>query len=67
MNISVFSILLMIYVVIWIKHLVSKPYFTQKNFDAAIVYIHQLWFLQGIIIILIIADVFYTLIKETNG
>lgn len=64
MNITIITILLVAHVVMGIKHLYNKPDLTQLGFDAAILYYHQLWFLQTITIILVIAVVFYDLLKD---
>lgn len=64
MNISIFTILFFTYIIFWIKHVFSKPDLTQLGFDATILYFHQLWFLQGMTTFLLIADVFYDLLKD---
>ena len=64
MKISIFTILLIIHGLLWVWHSVDKPEFTQLNFDTIILYYHQLWFLQGMFIILLIADIFYDLLRS---
>ena len=64
MKISIFTILALIYLFLWIKHLWTKPELLNISEQLASLWFHQLWFFQLIFVILVIADVFYFLIKD---
>ena len=63
MRISIFTILALIYLFLWIKHLWAKPNLFRSE-QLAVLWFHQLWFFQFLFVILVIADVFYFLIKD---
>ena len=65
MRISIFTVLAIIYLFFWIKHLWTKPDLLISE-QLATLWFHQLWFFQFIFVILVIADVFYFLIKDTK-
>ena len=64
MKVSIFTILSLIYLFLWIKHLWTKPDLLNISEQLAALWFHQLWFFQFMFIILVIADVFYFLIKD---
>ena len=66
MRISIFTILSLIYLFLWIKHLWAKPDLLNISEQLAALWFHQLWFFQLIFVILVIADVFYFLIKDAK-
>lgn len=63
MNITSITIITIIYIVLWIKHLWSKPDLLNTSEHLSALWFQQLWFLQGMAIFLLIADVFYALLK----
>ena len=64
MTISIFTVLALIYLLLWIKHLLTKPDLLNVSEHLVTLYFQQLWFFQFIFIIFVIADVFYFLIKD---
>ena len=64
MKISIFTILALVITIFWFKHLWSKPDLLNTSEHLATLWFQQLWVYQGMFIILVIADVFYFLIKE---
>ena len=66
MRISIFTVLAIIYLFFWIKHLWTKPDLLNISEQLVALWFHQLWFFQFIFVILVIADVFYFLIKDTK-
>ena len=64
MKISIFTILALVIAIFWFKHLWSKPDLLNVSEHLATLWFQQLWVYQGMFIILVIADVFYFLIKE---
>ena len=64
MKISIFTILALIYLFLWIKHLWTKPDLLNASEYLITLWFHQLWVFQFIFVILVIADVFYFLIKD---
>lgn len=64
MRISIFTILSLISLFLWIKHLWTKPDLLNISEQLAALWFQQLWVFQFMFIILVIADVFYFLIKD---
>ena len=64
MKISIFTVLALIYLSLCIKHIWSKPDLLNTSEHLATLWFQQLWVYQGMFIILVIADVFYFLIKD---
>ena len=64
MKISIFTILALVIIIFWFKHLWSKPDLLNTSEHLATLWFQQLWVYQGMFIILVIADVFYILIKD---
>ena len=64
MNISIFTILTIVYIVLWINHLRKMRGLLNTDEQLDTLWIYQLWFYQFMATILIIADVFYFLIKD---
>ena len=64
MQISIFTILALIYLFLWIKHLWTKPDLLNISEYLITLWYQQSWLFQFIFIILVIADVFYFLIKD---
>ena len=64
MKISIFTILVIVIAIFWFKHLWSKPDLLNTSEHLATLWFQQLWVYQGMFIILVIADVFYFLIKD---
>ena len=64
MKISIFTVLALIYLSLWIKHLWTKPDILNISEQLVALWFHQLWFFQFLFVILVIADVFYFLIKD---
>ena len=64
MKISIFTILALVIVILWFKHLWSKPDLLNGSEHLATLWFQQLWVFQFMFIILVIADVFYFLIKD---
>ena len=63
MKISIFTILSLVITIFWFKHLWSKPDLNTSE-HLATLWFQQLWVFQFMFIILVIADVFYFLIKD---
>ena len=64
MKISIFTILALVIAIFWFKHLWSKPDSLNTSEHLATLWFQQLWVFQFMFIILVIADVFYFLIKD---
>ena len=64
MKISIFTILALVITFFWAKHIRSKPDLLNTSEHLATLWFQQLWVYQGMFIILVIADVFYFLIKD---
>ena len=64
MKISIFTILTIVTLIFWTKHIWSKPDLLNTSEHLATLWFQQLWVYQGMFIILVIADVFYILIKD---
>ena len=64
MKISIFTILVLVITIFWFKHLWSKPDSLNTSEHLATLWFQQLWVFQFMLIILVIADVFYFLIKD---
>ena len=64
MKISIFTILSLVTVIFWAKHLWSKPDLLNISEYLITLWYQQLWVFQFMFIILTIADVFYFLIKD---
>lgn len=64
MKISIFTILALVIIIFWFKHLWSKPDLLNMSEHLITLWYQQLWVFQFIFIILVIADVFYFLIKD---
>lgn len=64
MKISIFTILALVTVIFWFKHLWSKPDLLNVSEHLITLWYQQLWVFQFMFIILVIADVFYFLIKD---
>ena len=64
MKISIFTILTLVITIFWFKHLWSKPDLLNTSEHLATLWFQQLWVFQFMFIILVIADVFYFLIKD---
>ena len=64
MKISIFTILALVITFFWFKHLWSKPDLLKVNEHLITLWFQQLWVFQFMFIILVIADVFYFLIKD---
>ena len=64
MKISIFTILALVTVIFWIKHIWSKPDLFNTSEHLAALWFQQLWVFQFMFIIFVIADVFYFLIKD---
>ena len=64
MKISIFTILVLVTVIFWIRHIWSKPDLTDMSEQLVTLWFQQLWVFQFMFIILVIADVFYFLIKD---
>ena len=66
MKISIFTILALVTVIFWAKHIWSKPDLLNTSEHLVTLWFQQLWVFQFIFIILVIADVFYFLIKDVK-
>ena len=66
MKISIFTILALVTVIFWAKYIWSKPDLLNTSEHLVTLWFQQLWFFQFIFIILVIADVFYFLIKDVK-
>lgn len=64
MKISIFTILALVTAILWIKHIWTKPDLLNGSENLAILWFQQLWVFQIIFVILVVADVFYMLIKD---
>ena len=64
MKISIFTILVLAITIFWFKHLWSKPDLLNTSEHLITLWYQQLWVFQFMFIILVIADVFYFLIKD---
>ena len=64
MKISIFTILALVITIFWAKHIWTKPDLLNTNEQMIALWYQQLWVFQFIFIILVIADVFYFLIKD---
>ena len=64
MKISIFTILIIATLIFWTKHIWSKPDLLNKSEQLVTLWFQQFWVYQGLTTILIIADVFYFLIKD---
>ena len=64
MKISIFTILVLVTVIFWIRHIWSKPDLTNTSEYLITLWFQQLWVFQFMTIILVIADVFYFLVKD---
>ena len=64
MKISIFTILVLVTVIFWAKHIWSKPDLLNTSEHLITLWYQQLWVFQFMFIILVIADVFYFLIKD---
>ena len=64
MKISIFTILTLVTVIFWAKHIWSKPDLLNVSEHLITLWYQQLWVFQFMFIILVIADVFYFLIKD---
>ena len=64
MKISIFTILALAITIFWFKHLWSKSDLLNTSEHLATLWFQQLWVFQFMFIILVIADVFYFLIKD---
>ena len=63
MKISIFTVLVIVITILWFKHLWSKPDLLNTSEHLVTLWFQQLWVFQFMFIILVIADVFYFLIK----
>ena len=64
MKISIFTILALIYLIFRFRHLWTKPDLLNVSEHLITLWYQQSWVFQFIFIILVIADVFYFLIKD---
>ena len=64
MKISIFTILVIVTLIFWTKHVWSKPDLLNTSEQLVTLWFQQLWVFQFMFIILVIADVFYFLIKD---
>ena len=64
MKISSFTLLNIAVIIFWTKHLWSKPDLLNVSEHLITLWYQQLWVFQFMFIILVIADVFYFLIKD---
>ena len=64
MKISIFTILSLLNSFLWIRHLWTKPDLLNTSEHLITLWYQQLWVFQFMFIILVIADVFYFLIKD---
>ena len=64
MKISIFTILALVITIFWAKHIWTKPDLLNESEQLAVLWFQQLWVFQFMFIILVIADVFYFLIKD---
>lgn len=64
MKISIFTIILIVTVILWAKHIWTKPDLLNMSEQLITLWYQQLWVFQFMFIILVIADVFYFLIKD---
>ena len=64
MKISIFTILALVITIFWFKHLWSKPDLLNTSEHLITLWFYQFWVYQGLSIVLVIADVFYFLIKD---
>ena len=64
MKISIFTVLVIVTLIFWAKHLWSKPDLLNVSEHLITLWYQQLWVFQFMFIILVIADVFYFLIKD---
>ena len=64
MKISIFTILVIVILIFWTKHIWSKPDLLNVSEHLITLWYQQLWVFQFMFIILVIADVFYFLIKD---
>ena len=64
MKISIFTILALVTVIVLAKHIWSKPDLLNTSEHLVTLWFQQLWVFQFMIIFLVIADVFYFLIKD---
>ena len=66
MKISIFTILALVITIFWAKHIWSKPDLLNVSEHLITLWFQQLWVFHSMFIILVIADVFYFLIKDTK-
>ena len=66
MRITGITVLCFFTLVLWIAHIINKPNLLDANEQLLPLWYYQLWFFQFIFVILVIADVFYFLIKDTK-
>ena len=64
MKISIFTILSLLNSFLWIRHLWTKPDLLNTSEQMIVLWYQQSWVFQFIFVILVIADVFYFLIKD---
>ena len=64
MKISIFTILALVITIFWAKHIWTKPDLLNESEQLAVLWFQQLWVFQFMFILLVIADVFYFLIKD---
>ena len=64
MKISIFTILVIVTLIFWAKHVWTKPDLLNGSEHLITLWFQQFWVYQGLTTILIIADVFYFLIKD---
>ena len=64
MKISIFTILVIVTLIFWAKHVWTKPDLLNGSEHLITLWFQQSWVFQFIFIILVIADVFYFLIKD---
>ena len=64
MKISIFTILVIVTLIFWTKHVWSKPDLLNTSEQLVTLWFQQLWVFQFMCIILVIDDVFYFLIKD---
>ena len=64
MKISIFTILSLLNSFLWIRHLWTKPDLLNTSEHMIVLWYQQSWVFQFMFIILVIADVFYFLIKD---
>ena len=64
MKISIFTILALVITIFWAKHIWTKPDLLNTSEHLITLWFYQFWVYQGLSIVLVIADVFYFLIKD---